>query len=269
MATHIESNLGPIPLTEDQSTTRHHETCTTVTTTTTEQLSTNELSYIDTPSLLSQVTTGNGLVGSGIGIGVAIGVVGDDTTTMQQQRGNISSPVEADVGVAGVVGGKVSPTALSADYTPPNRRVTEVIESTLALSTEIVMSKDENDCGDEGDDEDANENDEEDAADLDIELDLGTIETTGADTNDDQMIRITEYNSSNTASSSVSRKKSVFINENALISNEPCGNNARPSLFKANSIDTSKKRNSNGKNETSGSNQRRPSTLQRLFKLKL
>lgn len=255
-----ESSVVPLP-------TAQHETCTTVTTTTTEQVSTTSVGATNT------------------------GVVGADVTTtsgaeilLLQSRGNspISStglvvgggdPAIVDlshVGVSSSSPGKMSPTSAA------HHRITEeeVVESTLALSTEIVMSK--NDDGDEADDIDddaADENDEDDAADLDLELDFDTIDAVATDPNaadgdhEYQMIRVASSGVTSGSMSGISRKKSVFINEMVV----DVGADRR-SLYKANSAEAAKKRNSNGKNDpaaSSNNQQRRQSTLQRLFKLKL
>lgn len=198
-----------------------HETCTTVTTTTTEQVSTN--GYVD-PPLLDKRTLDLPMVSS----------------------------INVDQAVVGTPGG-ISQTS-TPDYIP-HRRVTEIIESTLALSTEIVMSK--NDEGEEGgDEEDENELDEDDAGDLDIELDLGVIETANNpdDHNEYQTIKLSG------SDSGAARKKSVFINEGFCVSGT-----AERRLFKANSVEGAKKR----ANKSDASSQRRQSTFQRLFKLKL
>lgn len=244
------------------------ETCTTVTTTTTEQVSTNELA-------------------SSIGQFSPIQTDSEFQEVGHHHHHHRASP------------GKVSPTTLSAsDYIPHGhhqKRVTEVIESTLALSTEIVLSKDEDEddeagvqpggligasaiaAGNDGEDVDGegNENDVGlNDADLDLDFDMDANDELQ---NDYQMIRCGGGGTTSGAGGAggnesfgvvSSRKKSVFINE-GLVSDEPSD---RRSLFKANSAETSgKKRNSNGKNEapSSSNNQRRPSTLQRLFKLKL
>lgn len=131
---------------------------------------------------------------------------------------------------------------------PAVRSSVDVVESTLALSTEIVMSKDggeielpDNDSCDDDDDSGAgNAVDDNDGTDL--ELDFETIETRPPPPDNA------------TSAMTPAKKKAVHINEIGA------------HLFKANSTENSKKRAPGAKPDTPV---RRQSTLQRLLKLKL
>lgn len=151
----------------------------------------------------------------------------------------------------------------------PHRRVTEVIESTLALSTEIVMSKTGDDGesrANEGDVEDENELDDDlDDADLDLDLDAIAVDkSTGILSHSAAIAAAAAATTSRGADDETfvpteTRKKSVFINETRDI--------RKVTLFRANSAETAKRRAAGG--AKAGDKNRRQSTFQRLFKLKL
>jgi hypothetical protein len=191
----------PPPSSQQQHTPQQqqqHETCTTVTTTT-EQLHLDELETIGDHHPC------NGVNGGGA----------------NDEYISVGSPKKDDPN----------------NNNNNNNNNNEVIEATLALSTEIVMSK-----------EDGDEEDEDDDVDGDPDLNLFDDDNI----NDYQMIRFV----AETSSSATPRKKSVFINEN-LIMNEQ--------IFLAEAETAA----ATSEMEKKAAKKDKQSTLQRLFKLKI